>query len=57
MDLNDIRSAVTVLSLLVFLGIVVWTWSSRRRAEFDAAARLPFADGADRTVVSQEKNT
>jgi cytochrome c oxidase cbb3-type subunit 4 len=57
MDLNDIRSAVTVLSLLVFLGIVVWTWSSRRRAAFDAAARLPFADGADRMVASQEKNT
>jgi cytochrome c oxidase cbb3-type subunit 4 len=48
MDLNDLRSAVTVVSLLVFVGIVVWTWSSRRRDGFDAAARLPFAEAADR---------
>jgi cytochrome c oxidase cbb3-type subunit 4 len=56
MDLNDIRSAVTVLSLLVFLGIVAWAWSSRRRAGFDAAARLPFEDGTD-PAASKENNT
>jgi len=44
MDINDIRSAITVLSLLVFLGIVAWAWSSRRRAAFAEAAQLPFAD-------------
>lgn len=47
MDLNDIRSAITVLSLLVFLGIVAWAWSSRRRGAFAEAARLPFADTLD----------
>jgi cytochrome c oxidase cbb3-type subunit 4 len=44
MDINDARAAVTVLSLILFLGIVVWAWSSRRRSSFDEAARLPFAD-------------
>ncbi len=44
MDINDLRSAVTVVSLLVFLGIVVWAWSRRNKERFDEAARLPFED-------------
>ncbi len=44
MDINDLRSAVTVVSLLTFLGIVVWAWSRRNRDRFDEAARLPFED-------------
>ncbi|MBE7418570.1 MAG: CcoQ/FixQ family Cbb3-type cytochrome c oxidase assembly chaperone [Ideonella sp.] len=47
MNINDIRSAITVLSLLVFLGIVAWAWSSRRRAAFAEAAQLPFVDTRD----------
>lgn len=42
MDINDLRSAVTVISLLTFVGIVVWAWSKRNRANFDEAAMLPF---------------
>ena len=48
MDINDMRSAVTVLSLVLFLGIVVWAWSRRNKADFDAAAQLPFNDEQDR---------
>jgi cytochrome c oxidase cbb3-type subunit IV len=44
MDVNDLRSAVTVLSLLAFLGIVGWVAMARNRWRFDEAARLPFAD-------------
>ena len=44
MDINVMRSAVTVLSLLIFLGIVAWAWSKRNRAEFEDAANLPFQD-------------
>jgi cbb3-type cytochrome oxidase subunit 3 len=29
-----------VLACVIFCGIVVWAWSSRRRADFEAAARL-----------------
>lgn len=46
MDVNDLRSAVTVISLLLFLALVAWTWSRSRKAAFDEAARLPFADEA-----------
>lgn len=42
MDINDLRSAVTVLSLLIFVGIVFWAWSRSNQASFDEAAQLPF---------------
>ena len=45
MDINTLRSIVTVVTFLVFIGIVAWAWSGRRRADFAAAAQLPFADG------------
>ena len=44
MDINDFRSAITVISLLIFVGIVVWAWSKRNQAGFDEAAQLPFKD-------------
>jgi cytochrome c oxidase cbb3-type subunit IV len=44
MDTNDLRSAVTVLSLVIFLGIVWWAWSKRNQSRFDEAAQLPFKD-------------
>jgi cytochrome c oxidase cbb3-type subunit 4 len=42
MDVNTLRSIVTVVSLLCFVGIVWWAWSRRNQAAFDEAARLPF---------------
>jgi cytochrome c oxidase cbb3-type subunit 4 len=47
MDLNTIRSVITVVALLTFLAIVAWAWSSRRRADFEAAARLPLDEEED----------
>lgn len=47
MDVNDFRSAVTVIGLVLFLALVVWTYNGSRRAAFDEAARLPFEDEAD----------
>lgn len=38
MGINELRIAVTVVSLAVFVGIVVWAW----RGHFEAAAALPF---------------
>ena len=42
--LNDLRSLVTVMGLLCFLGICAWAYSKRARAGFDEAALLPFSD-------------
>jgi cytochrome c oxidase cbb3-type subunit 4 len=47
MDVNTLRITVTVVSLLLFLGIALWTWQRSRKAEFEEAARLPFADEED----------
>ena len=42
MDINALREIVTVLSFLLFIGIVVWAWSKRRKEDFKQAANLPF---------------
>lgn len=42
MDVNLLRSIVTVISLLVFIGIVIWVWSKRHTGDFEKAANLPF---------------
>lgn len=44
MDINDLRSIVTVVSFITFLGIVAWAFSGRRNKAFDEAARLPLED-------------
>jgi cytochrome c oxidase cbb3-type subunit 4 len=44
MDINIVRSVVTLVSLLVFLLIVVWAYSSRNKASFDEQALLPLED-------------
>jgi cytochrome c oxidase cbb3-type subunit IV len=44
MDVNDLRSLVTVLSLVTFVGIWAWAWSRRNQSAFDQAANLPFID-------------
>ncbi len=43
-DINDLRSIVTAVSFVTFVGIVFWAWSSRRRAAFEEAANLVFDD-------------
>lgn len=42
MDINALRSIITVAAFVAFVGIVLWAFSSRSKAAFDAAARLPF---------------
>ncbi|HWU83821.1 MAG TPA: cbb3-type cytochrome c oxidase subunit 3 [Rhodocyclaceae bacterium] len=44
MDINVLRSIITVVSFLLFIAIVCWAWSGRRKDEFEAAARLPLDD-------------
>lgn len=50
MDINDWRSIVTVVSLITFIGVVVWAYGLRsNKKRFDEAAHLPFAeDDVDR---------
>ena len=41
-----ISGLITLGLLILFLGAWVWAWSPRRKAEFDAAARLPLDESA-----------
>lgn len=44
MDINTLRVAVTVTSLLVFLAIWAWAYSGRNKSRFDALARAVLDD-------------
>ena len=45
MDINDLRSIVTVVSFATFLGIVWWAYGVKgNRQRFEEAANLPFTD-------------
>jgi cytochrome c oxidase cbb3-type subunit 4 len=41
-DINTLRSLATVVSLITFVGIVVWAFSRGNAADFEKAANLPF---------------
>ena len=55
MDINDLRSVVTVVSLLTFLGVVWWAYGVKsNKQRFEQAANLPFADAeADQFELSR----
>jgi cytochrome c oxidase cbb3-type subunit 4 len=42
MDINLIRSIVTVAALAAFLGIVWWAYGPARKGRFERDALLPF---------------
>ena len=42
MDINTMRSVVTLLAFVIFLGIIWWAMSRRNQANFEEAAQLPF---------------
>ena len=56
MDVNDLRIATTMLSFVVFVGIVVWAFSRRNQSEFDAAAQLPFDQDQGQRPLFKDSN-
>ncbi|MGA8052149.1 MAG: CcoQ/FixQ family Cbb3-type cytochrome c oxidase assembly chaperone [Burkholderiales bacterium] len=51
MDINLIRSIVTVVTFAVFLGIVWWAYAPSRRERFERDGQLPF----DESETPQDK--
>ena len=51
MDLNLVRTIVTVLAFVSFLGIVWYAYRARSQKEFAVAEQLPFAD----TVIAAQR--
>lgn len=47
MDTGTFRGLITLILIIAFLGIFAWSYSKRRKKDFDEAAHLPFADDND----------
>jgi len=47
MDLNTLRTVLLVACFAVFMAISLWALGKGRRARFEEAAWLPFADEAE----------
>lgn len=56
MEINDIRAWHTVVLLILFVGIVIWAYSKRRKRDFDEAANLPFADEKRHEATMNKEN-
>ncbi|WP_207886562.1 cbb3-type cytochrome c oxidase subunit 3 [Pseudomonas sp. 30_B] len=44
MDIGTIRGLGTVIVMAAFIGVLLWTYSGKRKQRFDEDALLPFAD-------------
>lgn len=59
MDIGTIQSIWTIVVMVIFVGIIIWAWSGKRRKSFDEASRIPLDD--DETTIAsgpglKEKN-
>ena len=42
MNYSLILSIWTIVVMVLFIGIVLWAWSGKRKQSFDEAANIPF---------------
>jgi cytochrome c oxidase cbb3-type subunit 4 len=54
MDINDFRGLLTAVLLFAFIGLCIWAWSARRKADFDASAALPLEEDQIMTNSGEE---
>ncbi|MCO7223936.1 cbb3-type cytochrome c oxidase subunit 3 [Pleionea sp. CnH1-48] len=59
MDMNLLRGILTAVLLVLFIGLVLWAYSKKRKSVFDEASQLPFVgdEHSDRIVVSKDNNS
>lgn len=55
--MGTIRGILTAVLFVLFLGIVFWAYSRKRRKAFDEAARLPLEDQESRGDSDRGKGT
>lgn len=59
MDINTFRGIVTALLLVLFIGLVIWVYSKKRKSNFDEAAQMPLEeddDGIDHSMKGSRNN-
>ncbi len=57
MDINTLRGLATVFLAIAFIGMVLWVYSGRRKAGYDEAENLPFADEIEGKRMEQHPST
>ena len=57
MDYPLIQSIWTVVVLVLFVGIVIWAWSGKRKQDFDEAANIPFNEDDMPTEKTSKENS
>jgi len=57
MDYSLIQSVWTLVVLVLFVGIVIWAWSSKRKQDFDEAANIPFNEDDTPTDNTSKENS
>lgn len=56
MDIGTVRGLLTAVLLILFLCIVVWSFSRKRRGDFDKAARMPLEDDTHPPKTDSREN-
>lgn len=57
MDGPTLSGLVTLVLLIAFLAAWAWAWSSKRKPDFDAAARLPLDDAPEPAARPGQNST
>lgn len=55
MDINIVRSLLTLLLMITFVLIVLWAWSHRRKDEFREAANMPLNESDSPRSTSESR--
>ena len=55
MSVSFVQSVWTVIAMVVFIGIVVWAFSKRKKADFEKAGRMALDD--DKPVNNSMKKS
>ena len=50
MSIGVMHGLWSLFILLVFVGIVAWAWSGKRRTYFEEAGRIPFLNDDERPL-------
>jgi cytochrome c oxidase cbb3-type subunit 4 len=57
MDYSLVQSIWTLVVLVLFVGIVLWAWSGKRKKDFDEAANIPFTEDEKPTDINSKENS
>jgi cytochrome c oxidase cbb3-type subunit 4 len=57
MDTSLIQSVWTLVVTVLFIGIVIWAWSGKRKKDFDEAANIPFNEDDMPAETTSKENS